>query len=1010
MSRPSSSVPEARSVMRFSPRSLLFAAAVFVMVSFAGIGAWLLTHFDVSQPFMPHGHCYLWKPGLVWLHVSSDFCIGAAYVAISSTLAYLVARARREIPFHWMMMAFAVFIVACGATHLMEVWTVWTPRYWLAGAVKLVTAVASVSVAIVLPPLVPKVLALLEAARVSTQRKIELEAANAQLATLYERVKQLDELKTNFFTNVSHEFRTPLTLILGPVDRLLALPELRETERHDLDTIRRHALVLHKHVNDLLDVSKLEAGKMTLAYGNVDLAVLVRVSFAYFDTVARERLATMFVNAPDSLAAQVDSEKIERVLINLFSNAMKFVPEGGQVRCTLSAPGDKAIIEVEDNGPGIPPEMRAAVFERFQQVESGAARRVGGTGLGLAIVKEFVELHGGAIRVGDSSLGGANFHIELPLRAPADATLVPQTGPGATDRVSVSESHLEMLRQEVQKARTLKSGRRPAQFEANGGAPEKADKRPRVLIVEDTPEMNDFLARIFSADFRVLSALNGAEGLQKARELLPDLIISDVMMPEMDGEQLLNNLRNNEQTSAIPVILLTAKASDSLRMSLLRAGAQDYVIKPFLADELLTRARNLVTAKLARDTLQHELASHTHDIAQLATEITARTRELQAAKESAEAANRAKDQFLAVLSHELRTPLAPVLTAVSYLQSGNKLPTEAQEILAIVQRNVELEARLIDDLLDLTRISKGKLQLSLDTVNAHDLLEHAIKICESEFLTKRLIISTKLRAANPFIHADSARVLQVFLNLLQNAIKFTPENGRVVVRTTQPDEKTLHLEVADNGIGIETAILPKIFDAFEQGDSAVTRRFGGLGLGLAVSRALVEAHGGKISAFSLGRDQGTSVAVELPSAKPLSHPPESGEKKIGHEPSASAKVLRVLLVEDHEDTRAALRHLLARWGYIVETADSVRGALEKFDSAKVPFDLLVSDLGLPDGRGTELMRELRKRADIPGIAVSGFGMEHDIEESKAAGFSEHITKPVSAQKLKSVIQALTGVA
>ena len=253
-----------------------------------------------TQGFMPHGHCYLWRPEVMRLHVGSDLSIGLSYVVISATLAYLVHTARREIPFHWMFLAFGLFIVACGGTHFMEVYTLWHPRYWLSGNIKLLTAAASVATAIALPPLVPKILVLIRDAQLSQERKRRLESANAELETLNARLTELDDLKTHFFANVSHELRTPLTLILGPTERLLAAGNLSAQQREGLEVVDRNAHTLLERVNDLLDISKLEAGKMTLHALPVDLVKLLRLAAAHFEAVARERRIELAIQPPDA--------------------------------------------------------------------------------------------------------------------------------------------------------------------------------------------------------------------------------------------------------------------------------------------------------------------------------------------------------------------------------------------------------------------------------------------------------------------------------------------------------------------------------------------------------------------------------------------------------------------------------------------------------------------------------------------------------------------------------------
>ena len=381
-------------------------------------------------------------------------------------------------------------------------------------------------------------------------------------------------------------------------------------------------------------------------------------------------------------------------------------------------------------------------------------------------------------------------------------------------------------------------------------------------------------------------------------------------------------------------------------------------------------------------------------------DITERSRfesELTRAKEAAEAANRAKDHFLAALSHELRTPLAPVLMTAAALETDQSLPQRVRDDVNLIRRNIELEARLIDDLLDLTRVARGKLELHCEAVDAHELIRDATQTCcGSDINNKRLNLSLQLHARRHFVWADSARLAQVFWNLIRNAVKFTPTGGKITVTSTNPSDERLVVQVTDTGIGIEPEALPKIFDAFEQGSRTVTRRFGGLGLGLAICKVLIEMHGGTIAVHSDGPDKGASFTVELDTIRaPASHVPKPAVP-IGHH-----KGLRILLVEDHEMTARVMSRLLQGMEYDVKTANDVQSALDVAGQEK--FDLLISDLGLPDGSGLDLMKQLREMYHLKGIAVSGYGMEEDVRRSRDVGFSAHLTKPVSIEKLQAAI-------
>jgi signal transduction histidine kinase/ActR/RegA family two-component response regulator len=374
------------------------------------------------------------------------------------------------------------------------------------------------------------------------------------------------------------------------------------------------------------------------------------------------------------------------------------------------------------------------------------------------------------------------------------------------------------------------------------------------------------------------------------------------------------------------------------------------------------------------------------------------------ARAEAEAANRAKDRFLAVLSHELRTPLSPVVMTIPAMEADGELPAKFREELAMVRRNIDLEVKLIDDLLDLSRVTSGKLRLELQGVRAHEVLRHAVRNSVPEAQGKRLEIREVLGAADDALLADPGRLQQVFWNLLRNAVKFTPEGGEIEVRTWNRAEGQLVVEVQDSGVGIPAEVLPRVFDAFEQGDVRMTRQFGGLGLGLAIAKAVVEMHGGTIRAASEGVGRGATFSVELQT----SAAPKRAELPAPQEGTrvAAAQATRVLLAEDHPDTARTMARLLAALGFEVKAANSVAGALAL--AAGERFDVMVSDIGLPDGTGYELMEQIRRRHGMKGIALSGYGMEEDVRRSREAGFSEHMVKPINVASLEGVLRRVVG--
>ncbi len=385
----------------------------------------------------------------------------------------------------------------------------------------------------------------------------------------------------------------------------------------------------------------------------------------------------------------------------------------------------------------------------------------------------------------------------------------------------------------------------------------------------------------------------------------------------------------------------------------------------------------------------------------LAASLDKARAELRNTLADARRANAAKDRFLAVLSHELRTPLNPVLMAASAMETDPNLPPEIRADISMIRRNVELESKLIDDLLDLTRISNGKLQLYRRVIDAHELLEEATIVVRGDPSASQPEIALELTAANSCINGDPARIQQVFWNLIRNGVKFTPPDGRVTVRTEDGGPDRLRVEVTDTGIGIEAVTLPKIFNAFEQGDTDVNRMFGGLGLGLAISKMLVEMHGASLRAESDGVGKGASFILEFDNV--------SRDEAARAAPATSIPLMslgrRILLVEDHATTAALMVRLLRKRGHEVALAETKARALAV--AQEQSFDLVISDLGLPDGNGYEVMEALRASSAIVGIALTGYGMEADIARSAAAGFRFHLTKPVDAQKLFSTIEQIS---
>ena len=406
------------------------------------------------------------------------------------------------------------------------------------------------------------------------------------------------------------------------------------------------------------------------------------------------------------------------------------------------------------------------------------------------------------------------------------------------------------------------------------------------------------------------------------------------------------------------------------------------------------------------------LPDSSHGIVCYFNDITERTKSeqiLMQAKAAAESANRTKDHFLAALSHELRTPLNPALLIASESAGNAELPEGVRQNFETIRKNIELEARLIDDLLDLTRITTGKTTLNREIVNVHDILADALATIQSEYEAKNLSMKLKLEATHSWVDGDVIRLQQVFWNILKNAVKFTPESGTITIETSTGKGGRLVVKISDTGIGMSPEEIARIFTAFAQGDHASaggSHRYGGLGLGLAISKNLVELHSGKIVAESAGTKQGSTFTIELPAVQRKKITPKT-EREHAAQTFVDGEPISVLLVEDHEITRTVLTQLLTRRNYKVTTADCIARAREL--AGKDKFDLLISDIGLSDGNGNDLMKEFQQAYGLKGIALTGYGMEEDITRGKAAGFVAHLIKPVRIKSLENALAAARSV-
>ena len=805
----------------------------------------------------------------------------------------------------------------------------------------------------------------------------ERKRAEEEQRRLYEQLKQLDQLKGQLVANVSHELRTPLTLVLGLTERLMQGDGLSPGQARDLEAVQRNARGLLKQVNDLLDVARLDAGQAQARYSRCDVAHALRVIASPFDVVASERSVDYVVHAPDVLVAEVDVDKLERIVVNLLSNAFKYAPPGGLVRCSLLAEGDRLLLRVSDNGPGIAPEHRARVFERFFQIEGGATRRHGGTGLGLAIVRELSLVQHGSVRADEGPDGGALVEVDLPLHAPPDARVEGSVDApdGASARVAVAEL-------------------RPTEV-AEEPTPDPLDRRPKVLIVEDNGEMRHFIAESLGAGYQIVSAEDGEQGLAMAETHRPDLIVTDVMMPRMSGDELVVALRARPSFATTRILLLSAKTDEALRVRLLREGAHDFVTKPFSVDELRARVANQIEMKRINDELALEVAHK-------AAESLALAERLRHAQKM-----EAIGKLAGGVAHDFNNVLTVIGGCASLLVAKGQpgtLPTD----LAIEIRNAsERAAELTRQLLAFSRQQMLHLQI-LDPNTVVHSLDRMLRRLIGEDVT----LVANLAPGLGCIRADAGQLDQVLVNLVVNARDAMPRGGRLTLETgevvlgeayarAQPDVVSSGIyvvfSVSDTGAGMPPEVSRRVFDPF-----FTTKDVGkGTGLGLATAYGIVKQSGGHITVHS-EEGVGTVFKVYLPRLDPTERTSPAHEVH----PTITGGDETVLLVEDDTAVRTFARRALESIGYRVREADGGHSALASADGAAV--DLLLTDVVMPEISGRDLARRVTERWPTTRVLyMSGYTDDAVLRSGVAQGAS-FLQKPFTASELAIAVRRALG--
>ncbi len=783
-----------------------------------------------------------------------------------------------------------------------------------------------------------------------------------------EALAEIDRAKTAFFSNVSHEFRTPLTLMLGPIEELSGAPTLPAPTRGHIDLLHRNSLRLLKLVNSLLEFSRIEAGRVQATYLPTDLTALTADLVSTFTSALEMAgLALKLALQPFREPVYVDRDMWEKIVLNLLSNAFKYTFHG-EIEVRLEQSAELAVLSVRDTGIGIPAQSLPRLFERFYRVEGAEGRTHEGSGIGLALVNELVKFHGGVTHV-ESELGkGTTLSVRIPLgkaHLPSDrvgATTSLQA-PVVAARPYVEEA-LRWLPEAASPSNeapfAMKMPRVPTPRDAH---PRAAVHGSRVIVVDDNSDMRAYVRELLQTRYEVEAVADGQAALEAARRAAPDLIVSDVMMPRMDGFALLRALRADPQLRDVPTILLSARAGEEAVIEGLDAMADDYLVKPFSARELIAR----VGAQLQLARLRHE-------------------------------ADRQKNEFLAMLAHELRNPLAPLRNAGEILSRTLPQDSKGHAVVAMLKRQVAQLTRLVDDLLDVSRITQGRVELQRRPIELGNVISQAVETAEPLFLVRRHEVSVVSHSRALYVNGDMTRLVQCVVNILTNAAKYTDSGGKVRVETCA-DGSDAVIRIEDSGVGISSELLPRVFDLFVQGERTLDRSLGGLGIGLAVAKRLVEMHSGSLTAASAGLGHGATFEIRLPR---LERPQVLTQA--GNLPKTTPR--RILIVDDNTDAANSLALVLSLDGHVTESMYSGAEVLSR--GASFRPDVVLLDIGLPEMDGYEVARRLRERPQFAGVrivALTGYGQTEDVRRAREVGFDEHLTKPVDFNVLARALAA-----
>ncbi|MDR1217033.1 MAG: response regulator, partial [Oscillospiraceae bacterium] len=789
-------------------------------------------------------------------------------------------------------------------------------------------------------------------------------------------LNKLNELKDEFLANTSHELRTPINGIIGIVESMIdgAAGDLTDEQKYNLALVSNSGKRLSNLVNDILDFTKLKNKEIELQLKPVDLKTAVDTVLALSKPLIKGKELVLVNEVDDSFTSVLaDENRIQQILYNLVGNAVKFTDKGSvAVRAEIS--GGMAVISVADTGIGIAEDKFESIFESFEQGDGSTEREYGGTGLGLSITKKMVELHGGTVGVESKQGEGSTFTFTLPC---ADAR-VEDASSGEQARSTIID---------------IEDFADPSAATAPESAPRGGY---RILAVDDEPVNIQVLTNILTMrGYSVSKAYGGQDAvdmIEGGGEF--DLVLLDVMMPKMSGYDVCRRLREKYSLFDLPIIMLTAKNRIQDVVLGFQSGANDYIQKPFDKDELSARVRTLL--------------------------------ELKGATLAAMEANKAKRLFLANVSHEIRTPLNAVI-GLTRLLLNTPMDEKQREYTEKMQRASATLLGLVNDMLDFSKADAGDMQLDRTPFDLRRMLGDLEIFFREQAPSGDIALRFELDPSLPeMVTGDPLRLQQIFINLVENAYKFT-EKGAVTVRAAVErragDSATIFFAVEDTGIGMSQEQLDSIFAAFNQADNSATRKYGGAGIGLAITKQMVELMGGEISVSSQpGMGTIFSFACTFPlTARDTKSIPERDDGAVTSPESAGAasdgenavlRGMRVLLAEDNDINAMIVTELLSSVGVDVTTAENGSEALRVLDEVSKtrgnpPFDLILMDLQMPvmDGyEATRIIKDTPEYAGIPVYALTAHAFDEERERCLALGMEKHLTKPIDVGVLYAALR------